>query len=128
MIITITKSEFDSIETTLGCIGVETIKIQEYFGIVNKEEAEFTIENLNVADRLDKEKIQAINDTYGTIVKITTAGDDYIIWVNPEFMKDYSELYRDVTVNLINTLKDAVKNFRAWLVPLVKPFADKWLN
>lgn len=129
MIITISKGELNSVETTLECIGVETVNIQEYFGILeNEEEVALAIESLKFVNKLDKEKIQAINDTYGTIVKVTTAGDDYIIWINPEFIKDYSELYRDVTVNLVKSVIDFAKSFRAWLVPLVKPFVDKWLS
>ena len=129
MIITINKGELNSVETTLECIGVETINIQKYFGILeNEEEIALAIESLKFVNKLSKEKIQAINDTYGTIAKITTAGDDYIIWINPEFIKDYSELYRDVTVNIVKSVVELAKSFRGWLIPLVKPFVDKWLS
>lgn len=128
MLFIISKSEVKSFESTLECIGLETVKVQELLGILSEEEVSYYIDNIKFADFLSDEEIKDINDSYGEIIKVKVTSDEYTVWINPEFVKDYMELYKGVTVNLIKSVADAWNTLKVIIKPLIESFTSKWIN
>lgn len=126
MIITVSEKEFTTIEETINRIGLEGVKLQEEFGHITEEEKLFYVDSLKLPKGLSEEKIKEINETYGVIIKVRTSWEGYTIWINPDFVADYVNLYSDFTVGLIGLMADVYKKVKFLVNPLIEKFVSKW--